>query len=249
MKRTYRNVYGLLALGVLLPQASMAQELNLLEQVSHGGFGIIVILGLSILALAVSFERLRNFRSRSVLGDALSAQVLPLLQTRDFAQIREILSVQDSTLARVLDYMLAQRRHGMNIVADGAAELASLELRRHQQKAYALAVVATVAPIVGLLGTVVGMIEAFHVIAYAGGMGDPALLAGGISKALINTAAGLCVALPALGMHHYFKHRLASLSLALEGEVNQLMQSCFLSEELEIASAAISPLQMVQHAH
>lgn len=253
MKQAHCNTIVLLALAACLPQTSFAQELNLFEQVSHGGLGIIVILGLSILALAVSIERLRNFRDRSVLGDALSAQVMPLMQARDFAQIRDLLSVQDSTLARVLDYMLAQRRHGMALVANGAAELASLELRRHQQKAYALAVVATVAPIVGLLGTVVGMIEAFHVIAYAGGMGDPALLAGGISKALINTAAGLCVALPALGLHHYFKHRLAILSLALEGEVNQLMQACFLSEampeESEAASAAIIPLQMVPHAH
>lgn len=244
-----KKILGFLLLTLAFQSSASAQELNVFEQVSHGGLGILVILGLSILALAVSFERLRNFRRVSILGNALSEQVRPLMQARDFAQIRDVLALQDNTLARVLDYMLRQRRHGMTLVASGAADLASLELRRHQQKAYALAVVATVAPIVGLLGTVVGMIEAFHVIAYTGGMGDPALLAGGISKALINTAAGLCVALPALGMHHFFKHRLALLSLALEDEINQLMHSCFMPEALAPEHTMATISTMVQHAH
>jgi biopolymer transport protein ExbB len=85
-----------------------------------------------------------------------------------------------------------------------------------------------VAPIVGLLGTVIGMIEAFHVIAFSGAMGDPALLAGGISKALINTAAGLSVALPALALHHYFKSRQVMFGLTLERHIHELIQEWFL---------------------
>jgi biopolymer transport protein ExbB len=119
-----------------------------------------------------------------------------------------------------------------------------MELRHHQQKAYALAIVATVAPIVGLLGTVIGMIEAFHVIAFSEGMGNPALLAGGISKALINTASGLSVALPALGLHHFFKNRAAFLGLALEKQVNQLLNEWF----MPVVSTAPN-LQVVSHAH
>jgi biopolymer transport protein ExbB len=84
-------------------------------------------------------------------------------------------------------------------------------------------VVATVAPIVGLLGTVVGMIEAFHVIAFTGGVGDASLLAGGISKALVNTAAGLAVALPSLAMHHFFRHRLVTSGLALEEQLERVL--------------------------
>jgi biopolymer transport protein ExbB len=89
--------------------------------------------------------------------------------------------------------------------------------------------VATIAPIIGLLGTVIGMIEAFHVIATAGGLGDPALLAGGISKALVNTAAGLAVALPALGMHHFFKNRLVAVGLELEMQINRFFDDAVLS--------------------
>jgi biopolymer transport protein ExbB len=74
-------------------------------------------------------------------------------------------------------------------------------------------------------------------------MGNPALLAGGISKALVNTAAGLAVALPALGMHHYFKHRLATFGLALEEEINALINRHLLPP-LEGQA-----LRVAQHAH
>jgi biopolymer transport protein ExbB len=94
-----------------------------------------------------------------------------------------------------------------------------------------------VAPIIGLLGTVVGMMEAFHVIAFAGGLGDPALLAGGISKALVNTAAGLSVALPALALHHYFKHRLTAASLALEEQINRVFDELWLPAATETGHA------------
>jgi len=139
--------------------------------------------------------------------------------------------------------MVAQRHQPYAVVNSAAGDIASMELRQHQQKAYALAIVATVAPIVGLLGTVLGMIDAFHVIAYADGMGNPALLAGGISKALVNTAAGLTVALPALGMHHFFKHRLTTLGLALERQINALIHLWFLSPP------DMPALQVVRHAH
>jgi biopolymer transport protein ExbB len=81
------------------------------------------------------------------------------------------------------------------------------------------------------------------VIAYSDAMGNPAPLAGGISKALVNTAAGLAVALPALGMHHYFKHRLATLGLALEKQINALLNLHFLPQPEAPA------LRVVQHAN
>jgi biopolymer transport protein ExbB len=123
-----------------------------------------------------------------------------------------------------LRFALAHRaRWSAEVLAQRAGEVASRALRAQQQRAYPLAVVATVAPIVGLLGTVVGMIEAFHVIAFTGGVGDASLLAGGISKALVNTAAGLAVALPSLAMHHFFRHRLVTSGLALEEQLERVL--------------------------
>lgn len=241
MKKNYSIVFVVL---LLLQQQAYAGDVNIASQIAEGGIAIVVIIGLSILALAVSFERFMHFRKRYIVPEGLIERVKPLWETNDFAAIEAILVQENSTLARVIQYMMENRHQSFTIISSGVGDIASLELRHHQQKAYALAIVATVAPIVGLLGTVIGMIEAFHVIAFSDGMGNPALLAGGISKALINTAMGLSVALPALGLHHYFKNRAAFLSLSLEGKVNHLINAWFMP-----APVVATHLKVVGHAY
>jgi biopolymer transport protein ExbB len=241
-----RNIASVFIATLLFSNIVIADDINFMQQVAEGGIAIVVILALSILALAVSFERLIHFREKFIVPKGLTEQVKPLWAQRDFAQIQQLLNNQNNTLARIIQFMVKHRLQNMSTVSSGVGDLASIELRQHQQKAYALAIVATVAPIVGLLGTVVGMIEAFHVIAFSEGMGNPALLAGGISKALINTAAGLSVALPALGMHHFFKNKTTSLGLSLEKQVNELLNEWFMPVDAHMAP---SHLQAVSHAH
>jgi biopolymer transport protein ExbB len=231
------------ALSAGIPGSALAAEIKLVDLVAEGGAAVLVILGLSILFLAVTLERSLHLRARTVLPSELLARVQPLWAERRFEELGKLLGGERSTLARVVACMVEHRHQPYAVVSRLAGDLASMELRQHQQKAYALAIVATVAPIVGLLGTVLGMVEAFHVIAYSEGMGNPALLAGGISKALVNTAAGLAVALPALGMHHYFKHRLATLGLAMEKEINGLINLHFL------APPESQGLRALPHAH
>jgi len=222
-----RSAFALLACG--LPCAAFGAGINFVEQMAQGGAAVLVTLGLSILFLAVTLERLLHLRARAVVPSGLVARVQPLWAAQRFAELEQLLADDGSSLARVIAWLVAHRHQPYAVVSSAAGDIASMELRRHQHKAYALAIVATVAPIVGLLGTVLGMIDSFHVIAYSDGMGNPALLAGGISKALVNTAAGLTVALPALGMHHFFKHRLATYGLALEQQLNALINQQFLS--------------------
>lgn len=209
----------------------MSQTLNLFEMLTQAGISIVAIGALSVLALAVALERFVRFRPERLAPRALVPQLLPLWRTGDLAAARQLLQGQGSVLARVLAFVLEHRNLPAAALSARAGDMASLALRQQQQKAYPLAVVATVAPIIGLLGTVIGMIEAFHVIAFAGGLGDPALLAGGISKALVNTAAGLSVALPALALHHFFKHRLTSVSLQLEEQINRVFDELILPAE------------------
>jgi biopolymer transport protein ExbB len=228
---------------VSLPGLAFGAELNMVDQVAEGGAAMLIILGLSILFLAVTIERFVHLRARAVLSPGLVARVQPLWAAHRFDELEKMLADDGSTMARVIARMVEHRHQPYAVVSSLAGDLASTELRQHQQKAYALAIVATVAPIVGLLGTVIGMIEAFHVIAFSDAMGNPALLAGGISKALVNTAAGLTVALPALGMHHYFKHRLATLGLEMEKQINALINLQFLPQPDSPA------LRVVQHAN
>lgn len=206
----------------------MSQPFNLFEMLAQAGISIVAIGALSVLALAVAIERFVRFRPRRVAPPQLVPRLLPLWREGELQSARELLAADGSTLAQVLAFVLEHRQQPPALLSARAGEMASLALRRQQQRAYPLAVVATVAPIIGLLGTVVGMMEAFHVIAFAGGLGDPALLAGGISKALVNTAAGLSVALPALALHHFFKHRLAATSLALEEQINRVLDELLL---------------------
>lgn len=233
------------------PAAANAADINIMAQFSEGGIALVVILALSILFVAVSAERLINFREKFIFSQNLIDQLKSLWGKGEFEKIHELLNTQNNTLARILSFIVNNRHQSFEFISNGASEIASLELRQHQQKAYALAIVATVAPIVGLLGTVIGMIEAFHVIAYSQGMGNPALLAGGISKALINTAAGLSVALPALGMHHYFKHRSALYALLLEKNIGQLINKWFVHSLVNTSTpvAQTSNLHSVSYAN
>jgi biopolymer transport protein ExbB len=221
----------LLALAPLAGAACAADagptlRIDLFEQLSGGGVGIWVIGALSVLSVAVALERFRRFRTAAVVPAGLVDEVVPLWRAGRFDEVERVLKQHDSVLARVVRFVVTQRaRWTPAVLEERAGELAARELRLAQHKAYPLAVVATVAPIVGLLGTVVGMIEAFHVIAFTGGMGDASLLAGGISKALVNTAAGLSVALPSLGLHHWFRHRLVVSGITMEAEVEKLFDA------------------------
>lgn len=202
-------------------------QFNFFQQLAAGGAGIWVIAALSVLAIAVALERFHRFRPSAVVPPALADEVVPLWQAGRFDELEQALVKHDSVFARTLRFLVAHRaRWSADVLAARAGEVASRSLRAQQQRAYPLAVVATVAPIVGLLGTVVGMIEAFHVIAFTGGMGDASLLAGGISKALVNTAAGLAVALPSLALHHFFRHRLVTCGLALEEQLEHVLDAC-----------------------
>ena len=206
-------------------------EFSFLQQLAAGGAGIWVIGALSVLAIAVALERLHRFRPSAVVPPGLVEQVIPLWREGRFDELDGLLAADSSVLARTLRFALAHRaRWPAEVLAQRAGEVASRALRAQQQRAYPLAVVATVAPIVGLLGTVVGMIEAFHVIAFTGGVGDASLLAGGISKALVNTAAGLAVALPSLAMHHFFRHRLVTSGLALEEQLERVLDGSLPAE-------------------
>jgi biopolymer transport protein ExbB len=118
-----------------------------------------------------------------------------------------------------------------------AGDIASQDMRAEIQKLTPFALIATISPLLGLLGTVSGMIESFEVVAVAGSLGDASLLADGIAKALITTAAGLLVAVPAIAMYNFFKIKTNRLALQLEYEVNALIGEWFLSDHIKAAEA------------
>lgn len=219
--------------GLLAAPLALAQQLSFREMLQSAGIAILPIVGLSILSLAVTIERLRRCRRDAIVPHGLVEQLVPDVRQADYSTAQRRLEEDTSVLGRVLLHAVTHRHRGEKTVSEAAGDMASIALREHLQRIYPLAVTATVAPIIGLLGTVVGMIESFHAIAFSGAMGDPAVLAGGISKALVNTAAGLSVALPALLVYHFFKNRIAAYGLELEKAVNRALAELFLAPDTD----------------
>ncbi len=185
---------------------------------------------LSVTALTYTVERMVGLRQSRIYPEGLSEDAMVLWKKGDFAGLSELCAKRPSTLASVIDLFVRHRTSTPLELSTLAGDVAGRDMRAHLQRAYPLAVVATLAPLLGLLGTVVGMIESFEVVSIAGSLGDASMLAGGISKALVTTAAGLMLAVPALGLYHYFRSKTNTHAMALEGEVNQLLSSWFMEQ-------------------
>jgi len=165
-----------------------------------GGIIAWIIVGLGIVVLLIVAERAITLALTSTRADRLVAAVHKGLETSDEAAVA-VLDKKRGALARVLRAVVVQRGAAREELEDQAAEAIYREMPRLERLLPFLAVIAGVAPMLGLLGTVTGMISTFEVITEHG-TGDPKLLSGGISEALITTEFGLIIAIPALLLHN-----------------------------------------------
>ena len=196
------------------------------RKLRQGGITMVFLLLASVAGLGYAIERLVNLRMGVIAPKGLAERADRLWHEERYGEIVALRDRSRSTLARVLAVVAQHRHSSMADISIMAGDVASRDLRRHLQKAYPLAVVATVSPLLGLLGTVIGMIGAFDKVA-AGSLGDASLLGGDISKALITTGAGLTIAVPALVLYHYFKSRTSFFAIVLEEEVGELLSSWY----------------------
>lgn len=215
--------------------SSFAADFSVIDVVKLFGVTGAIIVCLSILTLAVALERFRHLRKKLLVPSTLTKQVDGLWRNTEHEKITVLCQQNSSALAKGLAYINRHRHHSFEQVSAGAGDIVSMELRKHIEKAFPLTVVATIAPLVGLLGTVIGMIEAFYVVAATGAIGDASILADGIYKALFTTAAGLFVALPAMGLHHYFKSKITFCSFAIEQQLNDFISDWFSEEGVKHA--------------
>ena len=185
------------------------------EIVQSGGWLMAPILLCSIVALAIGMERWWTLRRRRVLPMDLLDQARARLRggRRDHVWLDELQA--GSPLGQVFAAGVANAAGGrdrMEQAMQEAVDLANHDLQRYLTS---LGIVASITPLLGLLGTVLGMIEVFTALMLEGA-GNARALAGGIAEALITTAAGLSVAIPALMFHRYFLRRVDDLALDLE---------------------------------
>jgi len=177
----------------------------------------------SIIAMAIVVERFWALRRGRVIPPGLVRQVWQTQQRNQLDDSRLQTLRKSSPLGRVLAAGLVNLDHEREVMKEVIEETGRqvvLELERYLNT---LGTIASITPLLGLLGTVIGMIKVFTAIT-AHGVGDPGELAGGISEALITTAAGLSVAIPSLMFYRYFRGRVDELVLKMEAEALKMVE-------------------------
>ncbi len=181
------------------------------------------IIACSIVALAITIERFWTLQKERVTPKYLAAKIWQWSKDGKLDEYRILQIRKSSPLGRVLASGLINQNYEREIMKESIEETGrhvSYELQRFLNT---LGTIAAISPLLGLLGTVIGMIQVFSVITNVG-VGDPGELAGGISKALITTAAGLCVAIPSLIFVRYFRRKVDGLVVGMEQEAIKLVE-------------------------
>ena len=197
----------------------------MIEYLMAGGGLMIPIVLCSIVAAGITLERLWSLRSQEVNPQSRLAAIHQRIDLGDVTDewLDELL--ERSPLERLSAQVLQVRHGGKSVMQD----LLFVEVKQiaHELERYlsTLGSMAAITPLLGLLGTVIGMIKVFSAI-QAAGLGEASLLAGGISEALVTTAAGLGVAIPALVMHRFLSRRVDELLIDIEHHVSGLIDHC-----------------------
>jgi biopolymer transport protein ExbB len=195
-----------------------------LELVKAGGWLMLPIILSSILALAICVERFLALNPDKVAPRNLLNQVWGWMQNKqlDNDKLRQLR--KGSPLGEIIAAGLGNAKHGRDIMKESIEDAASHVIHELERYLNALGTIAAVTPLLGLLGTVVGMIRVFSEIMVQG-TGNAGVLAGGISEALITTASGLSVAIPALIMHRYFLRRIDAIVVTMEQDTIKLINA------------------------
>lgn len=191
--------------------------------VKAGGFLMLPILICSVIALAIIIERFIALRRKRIIPENMVAQIWQWTKSGNLDPKRIHGLRTGSPLGRILSAGLANMKHDREIMKESIEEVGRHVVHDLERYLNTLGTIAAITPLLGLLGTVFGMIEVFSAITDKG-VGDATVLAGGISKALITTAAGLSIAIPSLIFYRYFKGKIDELVVAMEQEALKLIE-------------------------
>ena len=196
--------------------------LDIWELLTRGGMVMWPLLVCSVLSVAITIERLCYFTVKSTRYTRFQGHLEKLMRAKDIQGADSFVSFHRSPLARVAKTYLSHMTHPPSIRQEAETREASLQLTHLERRLGWLSIIGTLAPMIGLLGTVIGLVEAFQQIELAGVQLQPSVLAAGIWKALLTTVFGLIVALPTLAIFHVFDSRVGSLALQMQWLVAHL---------------------------
>jgi biopolymer transport protein ExbB len=190
----------------------------------------------SVVALAIIGERFWVLKQEKVLPNNLVAQVWQLHKQHELNSERIKLLRDGSPLGRILAAGLINMHHEREVMKEAIEDTGRQVVQELERFLNTLGTIASITPLLGLLGTVIGMIKVFTAITSLG-VGNPTVLAGGISEALITTAAGLSVAIPSLMFYRYFRGKVDALVLKMEDEALKMVE--VIHGEREVAEEGV----------
>jgi biopolymer transport protein ExbB len=218
---------------------------HVLEILMAGSWAMLPILLCSAVALAIILERFWSLRRKAVVPPGLGEEVREWARTRKLdPQHLEALRA-NSPLGELLAAALLVRNRPREIIKERVEDTGRHVVHRLERFLNTLGTIALISPLLGLLGTVFGLISMFFAVMVSG-VGDPLKMAGGIGEALVCTATGLCVAIPAYAFHRYFRGRVVDLVVEMERQVFLLTDE--ITATAEVASAAPSAAAPVRMA-
>ncbi len=205
--------------------------MSILQIVLKGGFMMIPLALCSIIALAILFERLLSLRKIRINTKTFVLQVKNLLLRGRVEEAIELARSTPGPIAKITIAGLAKHDRPREELKDSIEAAAQSEIYHLERNLGILGTVAAIAPLIGFLGTVTGMIKAFMQVQSLGGNVDASVLAGGIWEALITTAAGLSVGIPALIFYNWLQSKVAHHVFEMQESSTELMDTLLEKEQ------------------
>lgn len=192
--------------------------------IQEGGILMWPIMACSVVGLAIAIERFVSLRRAGIDTREFMETMRQVLRQNRIQEAIEICDETDAPVARIMKAGILKHNRSRDEIREAIDDAGHLEVPRLERYLSALATCANIAPLLGLLGTVSGMIKAFAQIQNKRGQVNPADLAEGISNALLTTAAGLSVAIPLYIIYNYYVSRVENMVLEMEVSSSELLE-------------------------
>jgi biopolymer transport protein ExbB len=192
--------------------------------IQRGGVIFVLIIALSVVAVAIIIDRMLFYKKTRGDEEAIMRRLETTLAKGNFDEALAVCEAMPSPITNLMKVGIEHRAYSREVIKMAVSDAANMEIPQMERFLSTLGTIAHVTPLLGLLGTVTGNIQAFGVLGQTGvGTGDPTILAKGISEALLTTAAGIIVSVPAIAFYNYLVSRVNHSIIRLENRVNELV--------------------------
>jgi biopolymer transport protein ExbB len=193
------------------------------DLIAKGGVVLWIIMALSVVGAAIIIERILYFRRISVDEDKLFQRIKASVEKGHFDEAMSICDNNLSPLSALIKVGIEHREYPELAQKEVLKDAANQEVPKLERNVSALGTIAHIAPLLGLLGTVTGTMQAFGVLGRFGAVADPSILAKGVSEALITTVGGIVVAVPAVIFYNHLVTKVNLILIKMENQVNALI--------------------------